>query len=259
MTQLSLLALFFYLIIRNLISEDTSGSAEAFCPLGGLASLWSYITEGKTLPHTHYSNIAMLAILIVATILLGKGFCGWLCPLGTIQDFMNKLGLKFFKRKKVKSPWLLAVDRYLRYARFVILALLLAGTIGWGTLVFQDYDPIIALIKLSEAGLTIAVGLFILVLVASLFIKRPWCNYFCPLGAFMAIIGKLSFTAVKRNPSSCKSCGICSTNCPAGIEVHKVTSVGSLSCINCFQCISTCPQENALSLTTKMGGKKHDI
>ena len=74
------------------VGHVTSGgeSAEAWCPLGGFETLWTLVTTGRTVSHVHTSSLVLAATVLVLA-LVGRGFfCGWLCPLGTVQEMVHK-------------------------------------------------------------------------------------------------------------------------------------------------------------------------
>ena len=152
------------------------------------------------------------------------------------------------KTLKTRGRWLAVVDRPLRLLKYAVLIWSVTGAAVYGVLVFRDYDPWAALLNLTE--LTLGLGTVVLgvVLVASLFVERPWCRYACPLGAATGLIGRLSPVYLKREAAACKSCAICSKSCPMGLPVHTATTIKSPDCIGCLECVDTCPRQGALEL-----------
>lgn len=256
-----LMFLLFVILKPVFFSEGVFASAEAYCPLGGLASLLPFLTEGNTLPHTHYSNLILLGILVLITLLLRSGFCSWICPFGTVQDLVRKFGgslgklaiIKSLKRKQrsflKKYPQVgINLDKYFRYIKYLLLIWILFGAVYFSELVFRDVDPYVAFIKVTE--LESMVGLIILLFfgVLSLFIERPWCKYACPLGAFVGLVGKLSPMRIKRNSSTCIQCNRCTQSCPMNIDVASQSNVTSLDCNHCMTCIDSCPVQGTLTV-----------
>lgn len=253
-----------HLIIQQAIAEEggeAAASAEAYCPLGGLESLYFYITEGKTLSHLHLANLALLGIVVLMTVFLRSGFCSWLCPFGTLQDGIRSIGKKIgtlhlFKpaqrslKRFVKKhhSFIRSVDHALRYMKYAVLAWAVLGAFYYGELVFRDYDPFVAFIKVTELEAVGGMVILGLTLLLSLFIDRPWCKYACPLGAFIGIIGKISPVRIKRNEAACKNCNLCTKACPMNIEVAKKQHVTSVECNHCMSCVDACSVKDALNI-----------
>jgi hypothetical protein len=117
-------------VAHNLATEDgTTASIDALCPMGGIETLWRFVTTGGTqfVSKTHLSNIVLALGLLIGVLIAGGAFCGWVCPFGAVQDVMNWLRGKL-RLKEIHVPEKL--DRVLRYGRFVVLALILQQTIS---------------------------------------------------------------------------------------------------------------------------------
>ena len=252
-----------YLIVRNAIVGEASGiattSPEAYCPLGGLETLYKYITTGTSfVSHTHLSNVVMLIAVLVVALLFRSAFCGWLCPLGFLQDLVSKFSGFLQKRNpglgrgvtslKKKGARLAVLDRYLRYIKYLVLVWAVGGAAVFGYMVFRDFDPWSALISIAEFSLTPGFIILIITLAASFFIERPWCQYACPLGAASGLLGKLSPTYLKRDADVCTSCKLCTKTCPMGLKIHDVNTVKSVDCVTCLECVDACPVNGALEV-----------
>lgn len=237
---------------HNLIGEAaTAASIDALCPLGGLETLWRSLVEGQYVPKTHPSNVVLGIGLLVGTILAGAAFCGWVCPFGTLQDGLT------WVRSRLRLPQVkisTKVDRWLRYGRFIVLALILFKTISTVKLWFSSYDPyrtILGLSWLFEFNLSEQWPAYLvagLVLAASFWIPRAWCKYMCPLGGAISLLGNLSFLRIRRQADSCKSCGVCETPCPVGIAIVNAKPHLSSDCIGCLACVEACPRQGALEV-----------
>ncbi len=252
-----------YLIVRNALIGENSGiattSPEAYCPFGGLETLYKYITTGTSfVSHTHLSNVVMLIAVLVVALLFRSAFCGWLCPLGYLQDLVSKVSGFLQKRipglrrgissLKEKGTRLAVLDRYLRYLKYLVLLWAVGGAAVFGYMVFRDFDPWSALINIAEFSFTPGLIILIITLIASIFIERPWCRYACPLGAASGLLGKLSPTNLKRDANVCTSCKICTKTCPMGLKIHDVTTVKSVDCVTCLECVDACPINGALEV-----------
>jgi polyferredoxin len=215
-------------------------------------TLYTFIASGLFVQKIHQSALVLMSISLILAILFGPVFCGWVCPLGTVQEWVGKLGRKFFKRRynHFVPPNL---DNILRYARYGVLIWVLFVTATSGALLFQDYDPYFALFNFWSTEVAPA-GLIILgaTIVLSVFIERPWCKYACPYGAVLGITNLLRVFSIKRAVSTCKADGACSIMCPMNIEVDSVKTVRNHQCISCLECTSEaiCPVAKTVIFTT---------
>jgi polyferredoxin len=252
-----------FLAIQSVvIGEQGAGvttSPEAFCPFGGLETLYKYITTGSAfVAHTHLSNVVLLVAVLAVALLLRSAFCGWICPLGFLQDLVSNFSNVLQKRipqlrqgirsLKQRGTRLAVLDRYLRYIKYGVLAWTVGGSAYFGFMVFRDYDPWSTLLNLAQFSFTPGVIVLIVTLVASFFIERPWCRYACPLGAASGLLGKLSPIYLKREASACTSCKICTKACPMGLQVHTATTIQNADCNTCLECVGACPRNGALEV-----------
>ena len=263
LVQLSFAVFIIVISIQHVIVGEESGnitaSAEAYCPFGGLETLYKYISSGGSfVSHTHLSNVVLLVAVLLTALLLRSAFCGWVCPLGFLQDLISNLSNTLQKRLpglrrgmaslKKRSARLAVIDRYLRYLKYLVLVWAVGGSAYYGFMVFRDYDPWAALLNVAEFSFTPGVLVLAITLVASFFVERPWCRYACPLGAASGLLGKLSPVYLKREGDACKVCQICTKACPMGLEVHTATTIKSADCIACLECVGACPRNGALDV-----------
>ena len=100
----------------------SSASLHALCPFGGVETLYKYITTGTFVQKIHDSSFILMIIGLLTAVLFGPVFCGWVCPLGTIQEWFASIGKKIFKKKRYNHFIPAKIDRVLRYARYLVLA-----------------------------------------------------------------------------------------------------------------------------------------
>lgn len=253
-----------YLVIVHVIAGESAigaaASAEAFCPFGGLETLYQYFTSSGTfISHTHLSNLVIAAAVLITALLLRSAFCGWICPLGFIQDMIHSFSARMQKRfvpfrkfmrfltQRGKPIWTF-LDKYLRLAKYAVLIWAITGAAIYGVMVFRDYDPWSALINITEWTFTPGLIVLALTLTGSLFVERPWCRYACPLGAASGLLGKLSPVYLKREADACTTCKLCTKACPMGLQVHATTTITSTDCISCLECVDACPREGAMEV-----------
>ena len=230
----------------------SSASLHAICPFGGVVSVYQFIAAGTYVHKIHSAAFVLMWIVFALTVFLGPVFCGWICPLGSIQEWFGKLGKKIFKRRFNRMiPY--KVDRILRYLRYLMLGWVLYMTAVTGTLVFSDIDPYFALFNFWRSEVAIG-GVFILavVLVLSLIVERPFCKYACPYGAVLGVFNLFRIFKIRRRPSTCIDCKACDRSCPMNIPVSTSGAVRDHQCISCLKCTSeqVCPVENTVELTT---------
>ena len=263
LVQFGVFAFIAYIAIRHLLVGEAgatiTASWEAYCPMGGLETLYTFIASGgKYVPHVHLSNVVILVAALVTALLARNAFCGWLCPFGFIQDMVSSFSAfvqkrvpairKAVKTLKTRGARLAVLDRYLRFLKYGVLAWAVIGAAVYGFMVFRDVDPWAALWNLLELSLTLGTIVLAIVLIASLFVERPWCRYACPLGAATGLVGKLSPFYLKREAAACTSCAICTKACPMGLPVHTATTIKNADCMSCLECVGECPREGALEL-----------
>ncbi|NPA32934.1 MAG: quinol dehydrogenase ferredoxin subunit NapH [Aquificae bacterium] len=204
--------------------------------------------------------IGALIILTFYSLVAGRAFCSWVCPVNIITDFANwlkvKLGLHREERK-VKIP------RSARYW-FLVLGLVLSPILGVPA--FEFISPV----SITHRGLIFGMGLGWTIILAIfifdlLVVKNGWCGHLCPLGAFYSVVSKpASLIRVGYDLNKCTECMECKRVCP---EVQVLWMIGKESkpvlsgeCTNCGRCIDVCP-EHALFYTLrfkKSGGDKDE-
>jgi len=263
LTQLAIFVFILGIAIRHILVGETgavvTASWEAYCPFGGLETLYTFISSGgKTVSHTHLSNLVVLVAALVTALAARNAFCGWICPFGFIQDMVASFSAfvqkkvpairKGVKTLKVKGQKLAVLDRPLRFLKYAVLVWSVGGAAYYGFMVFRDADPWAALWNLAEASFTFGTVVLAVTLIASLFVERPWCRYACPLGAATGLVGKLSPFYLKRESDSCTACAICTKACPMGLPVHTATTIKHADCMGCLECVDVCPREGALAL-----------
>jgi ferredoxin len=215
------------------------GNAERWCPFGGVEAIYSYWTEGNMVCSLGVTNFYVLAGLLITVLLIRRAFCGYLCPIGTISDWLGKLG------KKIGLPTLRVprmLDRVLSLAKYGVLAILLFLTWRASELMFRGFDPCYALISRHGEDITFwSYAVAGAIVVGSLFFSVPFCRWLCPLAAVMNPLSRIALTRVKRDSDTCIDCGKCSRACPMSIPVHEMQQVNVARCTSCLNCVASCP------------------
>lgn len=236
------------------VSVARPPGVEGFLPIGALMGFKLFFTTGIW-DWVHPAAMVILAFAACLSLLLRKSFCGWFCPVGTISEWLWRLGQKMFGRNYLLPTWLDIPVRGLKYALLAFFVYIIFGMSQTAILNFLE-SPYYKLsdVKMLHfftrmSGLT-AFVLFILV-VASVFIRNFWCRYLCPYGALMGLIALISPTRIERNPSSCIDCKRCAKVCPYHLAVDQKTRIISPECSGCMACTKVCPVQNTLELKTK--------
>jgi len=227
----------------------TPPGVDAICPFGGIEALWALLATGDMMTKIAASSFILLVASVAVTILFRRAFCGQICPLGALQGAAAGLGKKLWK-KKLRLP--AALDKPLRWLKYVVLVAVTGATWVAGTLVIRPYDPWVAFMHLSSAELWTGfwVGAVTLIgsLVASLFYDRFFCKYLCPMGALYGLVSKLGLYRVRRDETKCIDCGKCDKACPVDLPVSKGKDVTSAECLACGLCVTACPAPGALAI-----------
>lgn len=225
---------------------------DALCPLGGAETIYSYLKSGVWLRRTAPSALILFGSVALMTVLLGRVFCGWICPLGTIGQISASVGRKI-GLKKVEIPKKL--DSIMRLGKYVILAIAVLGSWYYGTLLWRGYDPWVAWMHMSagwaeveESPWAFAI-LFGTVIGASMVIERFWCRYLCPLGGLLSLLQKISFVKVRRKDQTCVHCHKCGSSCPMGLDPESKEVETSADCIACGECVESCPVQDTLIMS----------
>ncbi len=209
-------------------------------------ALVSHASKSRSL----YWPIFLAALIpIVATMLLGRFFCGWICPGTFIYELTDNLALLFRRSTNFRLKIKLHPN-----LKFIILALgiFLGLTIGL-TLFSLLYPPAIIgreifyLIALGGFSSGLLIFIFF-VLLEIFFIRRAFCRYLCPGGALYSLLGRFRILRVQRSVEKCNDCEKCDAVCQ--FHLSPLNDRFGMDCNNCTACIQVCPT-NALSLIIK--------
>jgi transcriptional regulator of nitric oxide reductase/NAD-dependent dihydropyrimidine dehydrogenase PreA subunit len=176
----------------------------------------------------------LLAFVVVSFVIWGRGvFCGWLCPFGALQELLAKLG------RVVSLPqWSPSyrAHRMLWRLKYVSLAVLAVAALhGLQTMaVAAEIEPFKTVISLRMDRAWPFVVYALVLLAAGLFVERAFCRFLCPLGAAMAIGGRLRrFTPLKRRSECGSPCQLCARRCP----IQAIEPSGAINMDECFYCL----------------------
>ena len=220
--------------------------ASASCPIGALQALLNQ--RGFQVP------FAALGVLFLFGSLLGRFVCGWLCPFGLAQDLLHKIPM-FHKKKRLPFHHILKYGKYL-----VLILLVCVGSL----FLFGGYAKVPAFCKyLCPSGTLLGalpllgadeslrgqagglflwqLGILIGIVLLSVKVYRPFCQYLCPLGAIYGWFNRFSLVQIHWEQARCVSCMACELACPVALSLQEISR--SPECIRCGKCIDACPQQ----------------
>lgn len=228
-------------------------AVEGFLPISALVALKVWITTGIFDP-IHPAGLVLFAFFIASGFFFRKAFCGWMCPIGTLSEWLARLGKKLFKRNFDVPKWLkwiLTPIKYLILLIFLKMIVFDMPTFFAIDFMAGDYNKIsdvkMMLFFLNIGGLGLKVILVLVVL--SLFVKNFWCRFLCPYGALIGLGSVFGITKIKRNQDLCIDCNACTRVCPQRVTVSKVKTVKTPDCTACMSCVEVCPVKDALNMT----------
>ncbi len=248
----------FYLWVRHLETGMQTravarpAGVEGWLPIAGLMNLKYFLVTGHV-PTMHPAAMFLLIAFLAMAFLLRKAFCGWLCPIGTLSEYLWLAGRKLFGGNFHLPRWL---DLPLRGLKYLLLGFFVwaVSSMSADSLAAFMRSPygVIADVKMlnffrhiGETGLIVLAALAI----ASLFVQNFWCRYLCPYGALLGTAAFLSPMRIWRQESACVDCAKCTKACPAALPVDKLISIKSAECTGCLECIAVCPAKGALQMS----------
>jgi polyferredoxin len=247
----------FWLFVRFYESGGASrwaerpAGVEGWLPIASLMNLKVWILTGKV-PPVHPAGMFILIAFLAISWLLRKSFCGWLCPVGTLSEWLWTLGKNTFGRN-----WRLpkGLDIPLRGLKYILLGLFLYAVCSMsvdGIRAFLEGPyGLVADVKMLNffRFLTLGGAITLVVLIlASVFVQNFWCRYLCPYGALMGLAALASPLRIRRQAELCIDCAKCAKSCPSALPVDKLVQIRSAECMGCLQCVSVCPAEGALHI-----------
>ena len=247
----------FYLWVRGLETGASSADiapppgVEGWLPIAGLMNLKYFLLTGRV-PSIHPAAMFLLITFLAISFLFRKAFCSWLCPVGTLSEYLGLLGKKLFGRNFRIWKWIDIPLRGLKYflLGFFVWAISTMSAAAIANFMRSDYG-LVAGVKmlnffryLGETGL-IVIGIL---LIASMFVQNFWCRYLCPYGALLGFASLLSPVRIRREAEPCIDCAKCAEVCPSNLPVDKLVTIKSAECTGCLECVAICPAEGALHL-----------
>jgi Fe-S-cluster-containing hydrogenase component 2 len=194
-------------------------------------------------------RIIALTVFLAIVFFANKYICAWGCQIGTLQDLIFRInqadGQKAVMGRQIKIPFVLTNS-----VRFIFFCVFTFFAFSLGTDIIETVDPF-KIYNPTHLGLT--GGVFIgMLLLASLFIYRPWCHLFCPFGLVGWLVEKISLVRISVNYETCIACQRCATACPSTVmgAILRRDKKTIPDCFACYTCREVCPT-NSIQFSTR--------
>ncbi|MDZ7372780.1 MAG: 4Fe-4S binding protein [candidate division KSB1 bacterium] len=279
-SQLLFFLLFLYLFFEAVYPYEVALPADLFLRASPLAAVASILAS-----RAFVSTVVLGLVILALSIPLGRFFCGWICPLGTVLDATDR----WFKRPRRKVGQ--RESTRLRSWKYALLVAILAGSFlsvqfaGYfdpisvitraftavllplltkvadtfvsllGRVSFLENITFSAYNRLQEVGFPtqqplvrgsfLILVLFLVILVLGKWSRRFWCRNLCPLGALLGFVGQHRLTH-RTVSTACTDCGVCQLMCRMNAIEDGYRITRTSECIECMQCVDICP-EGAIS------------
>jgi MauM/NapG family ferredoxin protein len=269
------LAIFLFLFLGTVRGGLAPEIANLFPRLDPLTGLVNFLST-----KTFIAGSALALITVALTLVFGRAWCGWICPMGTTLDLFHP------RRWKNTPPAIAETARGIKH--FLLITILASALLGSLWLMFLDpitimirtlteavypaldrivtavetaayavpalqpaisaFDPMLRPLLLPAkpaftAGGVLIAAFFAGILALNYFAPRFWCRYLCPLGSMLGLISKVAVFRREIAPGGCNDCGACARVCPTGtIRIDKNLASDPAECTMCLDCVSACPR-----------------
>lgn len=254
----------------------------AFLDFAGIMPVWLIRWPGylqfipSLLKFLHAPSLLAAGFLLILflTLIWGRVYCSWICPLGVLQDFMGRL--RKLRRKKLRKYRPLPSLSTLRYAVLALVTILLltgllqplvytdpyslfgrivhnllmpalvaannqvSGFLAGHNVYFLKPYPAVAL---HPGSFWFSLSLAGLLLLLSIKYGRIYCTAWCPVGTLLGLVSRFSLFQLKISEDSCTSCGLCARACKAGCIDYQKQTIDFERCVGCFNCLGACPSQ----------------
>lgn len=248
----------FYLWVRYYETGGASvyasrpAGVEGWLPIASLMNLKYWMATGEV-PRIHPAGMFLLLAFVGVSFLLRKSFCSWLCPVGTVSEWLWRAGRSIFGRNFQLPKW---ADVGLRSLKYILMALFIYAVASMPAAairafldgpygVISDVKMLNFFRHMSFAAAAVMGALALL----SVFYQNFWCRFVCPYGALLGLVARFSPARIRRAPELCIDCAKCAKACPSFLPVDVLRSVRSPECTGCYECVASCPAAGALEMS----------
>ena len=253
-----------------------------FLDFAGILPAEVYILGNiQFIPAILSQSIVIIICLVIGTLLFGRIYCSFICPMGIFQDIIIRcFGKKKFAYQK-NNPvlrWaILAITLLLFFLGFTVVLGMLEPYSAYGRIAVHIFKPVymfannilasvfnhfgnytfykVEIAILSVFSLCVALTTLVVISTMAWTKGRLYCNTVCPVGTVLGFLNKYSLFKIRINSEKCASCGICESKCRASCIDAKAKTIDYSRCVNCLSCIKSC---NKKGLSYIMG-KRQDV
>jgi polyferredoxin len=229
-----------------LLCKTESGGSFFFLKIDPLVALTNALATRAL-----YRGLLWSLAILIPTLVLGRFFCGWICPLGTLHHLAGAIpSTRKTGRRRI------AVNRYKPWQSFkyyLLLALSVAAL--WGSALAGIFDPMALAVRSFALAIVPAgtgvhtfrqavplAAIFLLVLAANLSLTRFWCRALCPLGALLGLASRWSILGLQKTAGNCADCNRCLLDCQGGDDPIPGVPWRKAECVLCMNCVADCPE-----------------
>jgi len=257
-SQIVFFILFAWFLLRTKLYDSSgagTGSAHRvnlFFKLDPLATLVNVLAG-----HALYRGLAWSLVILIPAFFLGRFFCGWICPMGSVNHFLGGIRSESKRRKT-----LIASNRYKKW-QTVKYFLLVSGLLAtlWRSSMAGWINPFSLLVR--SMGLSILpaaaskkyyvvyqphywfsvllCAVFVALLAMNLRVTRFWCRALCPLGALLGMAARWSILGLHKDAATCNQCSRCLIGCQGGDDPIGGAAWHKAECHLCMNCVAACP------------------
>ncbi len=255
----------FYLWVRwaesggRAFEVSRPAGVEGWLPIEGLMQLKYLLMTGKV-PHVHPAGLFLFTSFLVISLFFRKAFCSWLCPVGTVSEYLWKVGRSLFGRNLQLPRWAYIPLRSLKY---LVLSFFAYAVIGLPAASIAEFlnSPYALIVDVRMLNFFRYIGgtaawVVLGLVIASIFVQNFWCRYLCPYGGFLGLVSLLNPMRITRTASTCIDCAKCAKACPAALPVDKLLQIRSAECTGCLECVAVCPAKDTLTMSVPLGLRK---
>ena len=217
-------------------------------PVGHFTSFFALLRGGGwdvLLP----AGVVIIIAAFAVSFLFKRGFCGWICPLGTFWEAFALAGRKVMGHNVRVPRWLDLTGRAFRYVLTGLIVVILFAVVPLNEAVDFRTLPYMWVADIKTISMIIRPGYLLVVLFAGAltFLFGPvWCRYLCPVGGMYSAVSELSPCKVNRNEDNCIHCSRCNKTCHAFVNVEASRVVNDTECDGCMECVKICPADECL-------------
>jgi polyferredoxin len=228
-----------------------------FLQLDPLVAIGTILTT-----HSLYWPLLWALVVVCLTIILGRFFCSWVCPFGSIHHFVGFLG-----NRKKKAAQKIELNKYrkaqcVKYFVLIVFLFMAAFPSAGATLQTGLLDPIplvtrsfnLVLLPIADSSVNVTsvagrfyesawliFTIFLTAVLLNLVIPRFYCRFICPLGALFGVIDRFAIWRIGKNQNECVNCRLCEKSCEGGCE--PADNIRISECVLCFNCLDDCKHE----------------